>query len=268
LINWANYDEKAEKYLKSFKDNSNELFFKLTMRDSNFSVDDIKMLSDPESKALLHKIHNSSLSKKDIENLISRAEMLGSVSALLDYADDLVREKQSMEWLLKVGTEVEKAFLDALTNESLKGDLNHIGSGSFDFSILNPTNGKTFYIELKSFSNGSQRPFRFAPSQAKKAINSNGDFAICLIERPDQGIISTNYIKENTKSIVDSSGLLKTGFEDYLTYKGIVDRNDGYDSKLRLVLLEKERIEVPKQTLFSNSIDFNSIIEIIKRKIS
>ncbi|WP_057936264.1 sacsin N-terminal ATP-binding-like domain-containing protein [Algoriphagus resistens] len=268
LIDWANKDERAEKYLKSFKEKSNELFYKLTMRNSNLTVDEIKMLADPESKSLMKQISNSNLSKKEIQDLIARAELLGSTSSLLKYADDLLAEKQNMEWLLKVGSEIEKAFLQALENESLNGELKHTGSGSFDFKITNSQTGKSFFIELKSYANGSTNSLRFAPSQAERAINSTGDFAICLIERPFNQNISTEYIKSYTKSVMNSSPLFTTGFRDYKKYCEIIGRDGSLDSRLRLVLLERERIEVTQESLLKNSIDFQSIIEIIKRTIS
>lgn len=268
LIDWANKDERAEKYLKSFKEKSNELFYKLTMRNSNLTVDEIKMLADPESKSLLKQISNSNLSKKEIQDLIARAELLGSTSSLLKYADDLLAEKQNMDWLLRVGSEIEKAFLQALENESLNGELKHTGSGSFDFKITNDQTGKSFFIELKSYANGSTKPLRFAPSQAERAINSKDDFAICLIERPNDQIISTEYIKVHTKSIINSSPLFTTGFNDFKTYCDIMERSGVYDSRLRLVLLEKERIEVSQESLLRSSIDFQSIIDTIRKTIS
>lgn len=268
LIDWVNKDERGVRFLKSFKEKSNELFYKLTMRNSNLTVEEIKMLADPESKALLMQISNSKLSKKEIGDLISRAELLGSISSLLKYADDLLAEKQNMEWLLKVGSEIERAFLEALKSESLSGELEHTGSGSFDFKITNNTNGKSFFIELKSFANGSSWPLRFAPSQAERAINSISNFAICLIERPNNQLISYDYIRNNARSTINSKNFFETGFNDYQTYREIVQRDSNIDSRLRLVLLERERIEVPKASLLSNSVDFQSIIQIIERTIS
>lgn len=268
LIDWANKDERAEKYLKSFKEKSNELFYKLTMRNSNLTVDEIKMLADPESKSLLRQISNSNLSKKEIQDLISCAEQLGSISSLLKYADDLLAEKQNMDWLLRVGSEIEKAFLQALENETLNGELKHTGSGSFDFKITNNQTSKSFFIELKSYAHGSTKPLRFAPSQAERAINSNGDFAICLIERPINQTISTEYIREQTRSILNSSNFFENGYSDFLTYSKIVNTDINLNSRLRLVLLEKERIEVSQKSLIGAAVDFQTIIEVIKKTIS
>ncbi|WP_194973658.1 hypothetical protein [Aquiflexum lacus] len=267
LIEWSNKDERAEKYLKSFKEKSNELFYKLTMRNSNVTLDEIKMLADPDNKVLLRQISNSTIPKKEIMDLISRAEMLGSASQLLQYADDLVSEKQNMDWLLKVGSEVELAFMKALKNESLRGELIHTGAGSFDFKLTNTKNGKVFYIELKSYAYGSLKPLRFAPSQADRAINSKGDFAICLIERPQNNSITIDYIKENTKAIIKGFNLFISGYNDFLTYKKIIGREENFDSKLRLILLEKERIEIQKSKLLKQAGSFHDMIQKITRQI-
>jgi hypothetical protein len=268
LIEWVHKDDRGERFLKSFKEKSNELFYKLTMRNSNLTVDDIKMLADPDNKELLRQISNSTISKKEIMDLISMAEMLGSASQLLQYADDLVSEKQDMDWLLKVGSEVELAFMKALKNESLRGELIHTGSGSFDFKITNNKNGKVFYIELKSFAYGSLKPLRFAPSQADRAINSKGDFAICLIERPQTNAITIDYIKGNTKAIIKGFNIFISGYNDFLMYKKIIGREENFDSKLRLILLEKERIEIQKSKLLKQADSFHEMIQTITRQIS
>ncbi len=267
LIEWVHTDERGGRFMKSFKEKSNELFYKLTLRNSNISVEDIKMIADPENKAIFKQISNSSLSKKEIGDLISIAEILGSAYSLIKYGDDLVAEKKNMDWLLRVGSVVEKAFMEALKNESLLGELVHTGFGSFDFKISNPTNGNEFFIELKSFAQGSNKPLRFAPSQAERAINSPGNFAICLIERPTVKEIKTDYIRENTKSIINGSHLFESGYGDFLSFKEIVDRKECADSWLRLILLEKERIEIQKSKLLNESVGFGEMIQAINNYI-
>jgi len=267
LIQWVNdHEELAIKYLDSIKKNSSELFFKLTLRDSGLSIDDIKLLNDEDSRQLLKSINNSSINKSDLNELLKVVNDIGSVSKLLEQAKEIREEQENMRFLLAIGEKVENAMRLAL-EESMKVKIHHDGRGAFDFEVTNASNGKSYFIELKSYRNYSSDSFRLAPSQAIRAAKNETNYALALLERPDNiDDVTTDYIKENLKFRKEVGYELQQGLEDYLSYREIAKR-EGTVSKLHLVLLEKERIEVERSIILSKSDGFSDLMRDIKRQV-
>lgn len=262
LIEWIENSKNkklAELYLSTFVDQSKSLLFKLTVGNSNIGISAIKMLQDEDSVTLLSKIQQSSISTKDLTELIDIVTELGTTELLKERAEDLREEKRNREFLYKVGEKVEEAIKNALTEFNVE----KISIGSFDLKISNDE--KEYFLEVKSFKNNSNYPFLFAPSQASKAMLNEPNFAICTIERPLMEIneISIEYVKNNLHFAKNLSLEFTKGVEDYSKYKEI--RSNQSISKLKIDVLGEVKIEVDKSTIINKSKDFdNLIIDIIK----
>lgn len=267
LIEWCKNDIRAERYLQQMKSNSSELFYKLTLRDSNLGIDDIKLLSDKESIDLLKTISNTKVSKDELKRLIDLVDEIGSTDKLLEQAQRIKEEQENMNFLLQIGTQVEYAVKKALENENLAFKIDHQGYGSYDISVMNHNTGKQYFLELKSYLSGSNYPFRLSPSQADRASANPKNYALCMLERPYNNQIDDLYVKSKLVYRKQIGSLLAQGINDFQSYNQIRNRNLN-TSRLHLVLLEQERIEVPKDLIICGALNFNSLIEDIKVNIN
>ena len=264
LIEWVedrNNKKLAESYLTTFLIDAKPLLFKLTVGNTNIGISAIKLLQDEESVNLLSKIHNSNVSKKELSELIDIISEIGSTEQLKQRAEDLRDEKQNREFLYKVGEKVEEVIADALNEFKVK----RISIGAFDLKVSNKS--KSYYIEVKSFKNKSRYPFLFAPSQAKKAMRDETNYAICTIERPANETIeiSAQYIMDNILYAKKLSKEFHNGVEDLSKFKEITDNKS--ISKLKIDILGEVKVEVNRNAIISKSMDFNSLINDIRKEL-
>jgi predicted RNA-binding protein Jag len=265
LIEWiedSNNKTLADLYLSTFVSESKSLLFKLTVGNSNIGISAIKMLQDEESVNLLSKIQESSVSIKDLAELIDIVTELGSTELLKQRAEYLREEKRNREFLYQVGEKVEEAIKSTLTEFNVE----KISIGAFDLKISN--NSKSYFLEVKSFKNNSNYPFLFAPSQANKVMLDEPNYAICTIERPllEVNEISVEYVKNNLLFAKELSSQFNKGVEDYSKFKEI--RNNVSVSKLKIDILGEVRVEVNKNAIINKSHNFNSLIIDIRKELT
>jgi hypothetical protein len=227
LINWTRRDSRTDKYLSlsTIREQSSEIFFKLTIRDSKLDIDDIKLLSDTDNRELLRTINDSSVSKKDIQELLSVVSDIGSTNELLRQAKKIKEEKDNFEFLLQIGTKVEDVVKEALDRSNLDMNTLHKGNGAFDIEIVNPINGKSYLLELKSYKESSPFPFRLAPSQAKRASLNEENYSIGILPRPENDSnINEYYVSNNLRFKKKFGHLLVQGLSDYNVLTEIKNR--------------------------------------------
>lgn len=265
LIEWVENDSNkklAELYLNTFLSESKSLLFKLTVGNTNIGISAIKLLQDEESVNLLSKIQESEIPTRDLEELIDIVSELGSTSQLKKRAEELREEKKNREFLYKVGEKVEEAIKNALTEFTVE----KISIGSYDLKISN--GNKHYYLEVKSFKNGSSFPFLFAPSQATRILKNEKNYAVCTIERPLSEVdsLSIEYVEGNLRFAKELSNEFLSGVEDYRKYNEINTNRDV--SKLRMDILGEVRVEVEKSAIIDKSENFSLLIEDIKKEIT
>lgn len=265
LIEWIENSKNkrlAELYLSTFIGESKSLLFKLTVGNSNIGISAIKMLQDEDSVNLLSKIQQSSVSTKDLTELIDILNELGSTERLKERAEDLREEKRNREFLYTVGEKVEEAIKNTLTEY----DVEKISIGAFDLKISNGE--KSYFLEVKSFKNNSNHPFLFAPSQAVRAMLNEPNYAVCTIERPLNEIneISVEYVKNNLLFAKKLSLEFSKGVQDFLKYKEI--RSNHSISKLKIDVLGEVRVEVDKNAIINKSENFNNLIRDIRKELT
>ncbi|MDM1402197.1 DUF3883 domain-containing protein [Myroides odoratimimus] len=195
LIEWTNNKSDKAKHLSHFMQRKNDLWVKFSMTDKLLTL-----IKDKEALETLEIIQASGISKEDIKQL---ADLFpnGLPNNVMIYAKEEARKKKEFNNLLEVGSKVENAFVELLKDYEVGKDIVHAGGGSYDIRITNPTNDKSFYIEVKSCRYDNTDPINIAISQAKRAVKelSNENFAIVIVERPEDNQINENYIKSNTK---------------------------------------------------------------------
>jgi predicted RNA-binding protein Jag len=265
LIEWIedSVNKKlAESYFSTFVSESKSLLFKLTVGNSNIGISAIKMLQDEDSVNLLSKIQESSVSTKDLAELIDIVTELGSTELLKQRAEDLREEKLNREFLYQVGEKVEEAIKNTLTEFNVE----KISIGAFDLKISN--NNRFYFLEVKSFKNNSSYPFLFAPSQADKAMLNEPNYAICTIERPLMEVneISVEYVKNNLLFAKNLSNEFSKGVEDFSKYNEI--RSNHSISKLKIDVLGEVRVEVDKNAIINKSKDFDNLIKDIRKELT
>lgn len=191
LIEWTNNKSEKAKYLSHFMQRKNDLWVKFSMTDELLSL-----IKDKEALETLEIIRASGISKEDIKQL---ADLFpnGLPNNVMSYAKEEARKKKEFNNLLEVGSKVENAFIELLKDYEVEKDVVHAGGGAYDIRITNPTNGKSFYIEVKSCRYNNTDPINIAISQAKRAVKevSNENFAIVVVERPEDNNVDPDYIK-------------------------------------------------------------------------
>ena len=264
LIEWVENSKNknlAELYLNTFIGESKSLLFKLTVGNSNVGISAIKMLQDEDSVNLLSKIQQSSVSTKDLTELIDIVTELGSTELLKERAEDLREEKRNREFLYKVGEKIEEAIKNTLTEFKVE----KISIGAFDLKISN--NDKFYLLEVKSFKNNSNYPFLFAPSQANKAMLNESNYAVCTIERPpdEQEGISVEYVKKNLLFAKNLAFEFRKGTQDLSKYNEI--RSNHGISKLKIDVIGDVRVQVNKNVIINKSKDFDNLIKDIRKEL-
>lgn len=265
LIEWIENSKNkrlAELYLSTFIGESKSLLFKLTVGNSNIGISAIKMLQDEDSVNLLSKIQQSSVSTKDLTELIDIVNELGSTDLLKQRAEDLREEKRNREFLYKVGEKVEEAIKNTLTEFNVE----KISVGAFDLKISNDE--KSYFLEVKSFKHNSSYPFLFAPSQASRAMLNEPNYAVCTIERPLMEVneISVEYVKNNLLFAKNLSLEFSKGVQDFSKYKEI--KSNHSISKLKIDVLGEVRVEVDKNAIINKSKNFDNLINDIRKELT
>lgn len=261
LIEWvenSKNEKLAKLYLSNFIGESKSLLFKLTVGNSNIGISAIKMLQDENSVNLLSKIQQSSVSTKDLTELIDAVNELGSTELL----KDLREEKRNREFLYKVGEKVEEAIKNTLTEFNVE----KISIGAFDLKISNDE--KSYFLEVKSFKNNSSYPFLFAPSQASRAMLDEPNYAVCTIERPSMEVneISVEYVKNNLLFAKNLSLEFGKGVQDLSKYREI--RSNRSISKLKIDVLGEVKVAVDKNAIINKSKGFDNLINDIRKELT
>jgi len=198
-------------FLESFDEE--EKVKAITIRNSGKQDSLLKLAESDISSTDLQKVVESLREINQIINIIDKGTSISKLTQLTDlfpedipenvmkYAREEARKKKEFSNLLEVGSKVEQVFMKLLNSYKVEKDVVHAGGGAYDIRITNPYNGKSFYIEIKSCRFNNTDPINIAISQAKRAVKevTNENFAIVVVERPEDNQIDTEYIKVNAK---------------------------------------------------------------------
>ena len=265
LLNWCkNNEDLATRYLKHVKSRQDPLWVHFTLDAEIFNI-----IREPENLDLLKQIASTGISAERVKELVGMASELEKVGVdglqkMLEHGSDLLEERQNFEYLKTIGEEVEAAFKDALESEGLDVQIDHVGKGSFDFSVQsNKDASKRLFIEMKSYVYGSSRDFKFANSQILRSEQEGSNYIVCTLERPeDNASADADYIRDQLKGFSQLHTITRPVLQQIETYEELKSTRTG----IRLVLdeLGAPRVHVPHNIIRSQSYDFESLIGRIK----
>ncbi|SHK84078.1 sacsin N-terminal ATP-binding-like domain-containing protein [Chryseobacterium polytrichastri] len=252
---------RPQLFLETFDDEKRDQAFVIVQSGKLQSLAKLaeSNLSDSEINAISNNVNS-------IKELVQIVGQIGSMEGIMEHARELLEDKLHFDYLKRIGENVELVFKEALLQEGIEAEIIHQGWGSHDFEIRNTKNGQSMFVELKSFANGSTEPFKFAVSQAEKAVKKPSRFAICMIERPvSDGEITPDFIRQNLMYKENITDHLKIALNDNATFDKI--RFNPNEVKLFVNLREDVRVMVSKNILTDNHLLFNNLIVNIKTQI-
>jgi hypothetical protein len=266
LVEWAESNkELAAKFLPSFERQSKNLFFDLNFGGGKLKIADMKMLKEEGVVDLLRKMKKSELSADQIESLIDVVTP-DTLETVMSQAKEIREEANHKKAMLKIGGKAEQAILLALRQFIPEATVSSPtgGRGSFDIRVSNPRNNKSYDLEIKSYATGKGKHFLFAPSQARRALERERNFAICLLQRPPSNdLIDGEYIQNHLMTCRVQTDVFKQGYDDYKQHKVIKDR-EGTLSKLAITMLGDPRVRVEGNHLKMSATDFSTLINDIR----
>lgn len=236
-----------------------------------------KVLSIAQSGKLesLAKIANSELTDSDITRI---AENIGSLDALakvledvpngmsklLEYAKMLKQVQDDFELKQKRGKVVELVFEKALKSAGVNASVKYVNRPAYDFEIINQSNGKQYFIELKSYWPMGRDPFRLSINQAKKSVSDPNIYSVVTIETIEElELIDENYVAQKTRCRFDVNTLVKKALEDYQKLDEI-----RVHKHLHLAFRDEIRVNIPKNVLLSATNGFDALVSRIKTAIT
>lgn len=269
LINWVKANpEKSEKYLTTTFLKANDLWVKFSMTNEI-----MELLSDEMSLEFLQELSESNISLakfRELMNIAKELDNLGlnGMSEIIEHAKELLEIEKDFQYLKATGENIEEVFKEALKSEGIQIGINHIGIGSHDFELFNLIDvNKKVFLEIKSYSHGSSKPFKFASSQIKKSVNVPDKYFVCMLERPSGNDPATvQYLKQNLNYKTDVNSLVSSVLLDIAAFEKI-ENNIG-EVKLVLPLRDKPRVHINFNLMQNNVHDFISLIIDIKMQLS
>ena len=277
LFKWVGTDkyssEKIREMFKWFTNNQSQLFIDTF---DNEGKDQVLIVAQSGKLESLSKLAESNLTESDINSisknidsiklLMNIADEIGDMDGIVNHAKELLSDKQHFDYLQAIGEKFERAFKDALLRENITAEVIYKGWGSHDYEIHNTLNGKTFFVELKSFSSGSLEPFKLALSQAEKAIKNRNEFALCALERPiENGAITIEFIKENLKYKKNIDVILNNAIQENANFDKIIKSQN--DVRLHINLREDVRVSISQKLIVQDALSFQDLVAEIKKQI-
>lgn len=262
LIDWCNkHDDDAKRFMPSFMQIKDKLSFDLIIRPI-LSSGVIGLLGDKRYGAVLQAIQQRGMDIEKVKELLDVTGALGSLDEIISKAKEMLEEEQDFEYKKKLGQRMEQLLKEALDSEGFQTHVQ--GIGDYDISVSNPSNGKVFYIELKSVARGSTDALKLAPSQAMAWRTDDTNRALCLIERGANGPnISIEYVKNN---LLTRSALAKDLIAGNDAYNKFLEVKNGQE--LDIQLLGDVRVRLNRATYLKNAGGYEQLIQAIQAALT
>lgn len=274
LLQWRDKrenKEKVEKYFTVLDDNANKLYLQLT-----YSDDIVELIKDEAVFNLAKKIQKSPVSAINAEKAINKLEDMqerigeGAIEEFLNTSEKFISDKETFNHRLETGQNIEKLLREALASEQIGVNPDKSRVGAYDISIYKKSDpSKCLKLEVKSYKNGSSFDFRFAVSQIIEAHDDKSNYIVCSLERPMEGAASLDYLKNNLK-IQDHLNTLiaKDDYDKIKMFKVIYEESQNNLLPLEIPCFTDPRVKINKDKVLTNSGDYESLIHIIKSKLT
>lgn len=250
LIDWIESNQSlTTKYASKLSTLSGRIFYILTIENSSSRESVMKILRNPEKINALAKLAENPIMLYQMEQL-AKLFPEGIPEKVLDFAIEESRIKKDFNNLLEVGSQVERLFVELLSEYEVTNDIIHAGGGSYDIRIYNSETKKSFLIELKSCHYKNSNPINLAVSQVKRAVKEldTGIFSIVIIERSQNNEMDSEYIKSNTKYLRNPGQYLGEIADKF----DVIDNSANTDEVVDLKMSKAE---------FKGSLDYDWVLE-------
>lgn len=268
LIHWcSDYENRFDsgKHFDWFLTQKDKIFVNISLEDSEVGGNIVKLLSNKEKLNDLVALAESGISLTQLSEIAEIAKSI-SIEDIKNLAQQLKDEQDDFEFKKKIGEAVERAFIEAFNSINLPYNITYQGIGSQDVVITNPTNQKSFFIELKSLSPTNwDKSLKLAVSQARKAVEqvSEGNYVVSVLVRPSNWeTANIDFIKANLNSQFNIGSLLTSVVEKDKTFEQLLNSSSDID----LVFEDTRRkIKIAEQIWRQNGHQFNTLIDKLKQ---
>ena len=270
LIHWCSDNKNkfvADRYFDWFLSQKDKIFVNISLEDSEVGGNIVKLLSNKEKLNDLVALAESGISLIQLSEIAEIAKSI-SIEEIKNLAQQLKDEQDDFEFKKKIGEAVEMAFIEAFNSMSLPYNITYQGVGSQDVVISNPTNSKTFFIELKSLSPTNwDKSLKLAVSQARKAVEqvNEGNYVVSVLVRPSNWKLATaDFIKTNLNSQFYIGSILSNVLEKDKTFEQLVNSSDD----IELIFEDTRRkVKIAEKIWQQNGYPFNALIDRIQQHL-
>jgi len=268
LIHWCSDTKNkfvADRYFDWFISQKDKIFVNISLEDSEVGGNIVKLLSNKEKLNDLVAIAESGISLSELSEIAEIAKSI-SIEEIKNLAQQLKDEQDDFEFKKKIGEAVERAFIEAFNSVNLPYNITYQGVGSQDVVVTNPTNQKSFFIELKSLSPTNwDKSLKLAVSQARKAVEqvNEGNYVVSVLVRPTNWELATaDFIKTNLKSQFNIGSLLSSVVEKDKTFEQLLSSSGDIDLAFEDT---RRKVKIAEQIWRQNGHPFNSLIDRLKQ---
>jgi hypothetical protein len=266
LIHWCSKNPiEAQKYFGSFVSQKDKIFVNISLEDAEVGGNIVKLLSNKEKLNDLVALAESGISLTQLSAIAEIAKTI-SIEEIRNLAQQLKDEKEDFEFKKKIGEAVERAFIEAFNSLNLPYNITYQGIGSQDVIIDNPTNQKSFFIELKSLSPTNwDKSLKLAVSQARKAVEhvSEGNYVVSVLVRPlNWETASVDFIKANLRSQFNIGSLLTSVVEKDQTFEQLFASSSDIDLAFED---SRRKVKIAEHIWRQNGNPFDTLIDRLKQ---
>lgn len=268
LIHWCSDSKNkfvADRYFDWFISQKDKIFVNISLEDSEVGGNIVKLLSNKEKLNDLVALAESGISLTQLSEIAEIAKSI-SIEEIKNLAQQLKDEQDDFEFKKKIGEAVERAFIEAFNSVNLPYNITYQGVGSQDVVISNPTNSKSFFIELKSLSSTNwDKSLKLAVSQARKAVEqvNEGNYVVSVLIRPSNWEFATSdFIKKNLNSQFNIGSILSNVVEKDKTFEQLLSSSGDIDLAFEDT---RRKVKIAEQIWRQNGHPFNSLIDRLKQ---
>lgn len=268
LIHWCSaYENRfvSAKHFDWFLSQKDKIFVNISLEDSEVGGNIVKLLSNKEKLNDLVALAESGISLTQLSEIAEIAKSI-SIEEIKNLAQQLKDEQDDFEFKKKIGEAVERAFIEAFNSVNLPYNITYQGVGSQDVVVTNPTNQKSFFIELKSLSPTNwDKSLKLAVSQARKAVEqvNEGNYVVSVLVRPTNWELATaDFIKTNLNSQFNIGALLTSVVEKDKTFEQLLSSSGDIDLSFEDT---RRKVKIAEQIWRQNGQPFNSLIDRLKQ---
>lgn len=268
LIHWCSDSKNkfvADRYFDWFISQKDKIFVNISLEDSEVGGNIVKLLSNKEKLNDLVALAESGISLTQLSEIAEIAKSI-SIEEIKNLAQQLKDEQDDFEFKKKIGEAVERAFIEAFNSVNLPYNITYQGVGSQDVVISNPTNSKSFFIELKSLSPTNwDKSLKLAVSQARKAVEqvNEGNYVVSVLVRPSNWELATaDFIKTYLNSQFNIGSLLSSVVEKDKTFEQLLSSSGDIDLAFEDT---RRKVKIAEQIWRQNGHQFNTLIDRLKQ---